>query len=677
MAQVFPNSPVGILPSEVLRVFRFLKSLPDDYFVWHHLAPWQRDAPDFLILNPYRQALLLKVSGAALKDVRPAAQLLLLDDDRSPLGQEEESLLYQFLERICLSQPAHDGLLNSVSLAICFPNIPEKALRQSRTANTPQQTTWLAQETLGPEGLSQFPSCFNRSPLDDSWLQTLRASFTPEVVVPSDLTARLPSRQPLQAGCTPFLLDYDQEAALKSDLDLPVEAENLAGDFRLNLLNGVAGSGKTLLLLYRLRLLYSFFPDKRYLVLTHNRPLIRDMQARYYRLTGNLPKAIEWCTFYSWCHNHWLKTPAWKQPLGETQRKRLIRSVWEEVLAETNISSDMLRSEIDWAKDQLNFSREAYMSADRRGRGFRIINRGQVMDAIWRYQQRLMDTGKLDWGDIPRIMLGYLEQNLIEQAQYDVILADEVQFFAPIWFEIIRRLLKPGVGHLFLAADPTQGFLRRGASWKSLGLEVRGRSHHLRQSYRTTFEILNFATIFYRTRIPADDEQDILTPNLFDMPNGVLPLLIPLSNPQDEIARLANEITALAREGVPLSDMLVLHANWQGARDMINALRRRLGANAAWDPKQQYPGNYVRITTMNAGTGLEAPIVFLAGLHKLFEQEQSLRLSDEEREELIRENTRKIYMAATRAGQRLVITYVGNVPHELRGLLEKHPVQAS
>lgn len=50
-------------------------------------------------------------------------------------------------------------------------------------------------------------------------------------------------------------------------------------------------------------------------------------------------------------------------------------------------------------------------------------------------------------------------------------------------------------------------------------------------------------------------------------------------------------------------------------------------------------------------------IVFLVGLRLLFEEEQSLRLSDEEREELIWDNTRKLYMAATPAGQRLVLTF--------------------
>jgi superfamily I DNA/RNA helicase len=87
---------------------------------------------------------------------------------------------------------------------------------------------------------------------------------------------------------------------------------------------------------------------------------------------------------------------------------------------------------------------------------------------------------------------------------------------------------------------------------------------------------------------------------------------------------------------------------------------------SARDPKIDYPGDYVRVTTLNAGAGLESPIVFLAGLREMFDEEQSLRLSDDEREVLIRDNTRKLYMATTWAGQRLVLMYVGELPGTLK-----------
>jgi hypothetical protein len=53
--------------------------------------------------------------------------------------------------------------------------------------------------------------------------------------------------------------------------------------------------------------------------------------------------------------------------------------------------------------------------------------------------------------------------------------------------------------------------------------------------------------------------------------------------------------------------------------------------------------------------------------------EQSLRLSDLEREALVCNNTRKLYRTATRAGQRLVIPYVGELPEIIRSILLQEP----
>jgi ATP-dependent exoDNAse (exonuclease V) beta subunit len=68
---------------------------------------------------------------------------------------------------------------------------------------------------------------------------------------------------------------------------------------------------------------------------------------------------------------------------------------------------------------------------------------------------------------------------------------------------------------------------------------------------------------------------------------------------------------------------------------------------------------------------LEGPIVIVAGIHEMFEKEGSLRLSEGERTDLVRENTRKLYMAFTRAGQRLILTYVGDLPVTLKELAQR------
>ena len=55
----------------------------------------------------------------------------------------------------------------------------------------------------------------------------------------------------------------------------------------------------------------------------------------------------------------------------------------------------------------------------------------------------------------------------------------------------------------------------------------------------------------------------------------------------------------------------------------------------------------------DAGSG--PMVVILLGMDHLLEAEGDLRLSDEERSELRRDHTRKLYMGFTRAGQRLVV----------------------
>jgi superfamily I DNA/RNA helicase len=73
----------------------------------------------------------------------------------------------------------------------------------------------------------------------------------------------------------------------------------------------------------------------------------------------------------------------------------------------------------------------------------------------------------------------------------------------------------------------------------------------------------------------------------------------------------------------------------------------------------------IRVCGLDAATGLEAPIVFLVGAAELLEAEGDLQISADQRVELRRDNTRRLYMAFTRAGQRLIITWVGAVPTSL------------
>ena len=435
----------------------------------------------------------------------------------------------------------------------------------------------------------------------------------------------------LTASLGDYLLDYDQEYVLKTDLDLDLTGEQLSRDFRVQVVNGVAGSGKTLVLLFRLKLLESFFPKKRFLVLTHNRALIREMRFRYMTLSGNRDVQVKWYTFMGWCRSNWPEALLWQEPISSIRRRKVLKYSWAKHLQETGVSEGMLESEIGWVKDNDYNSGKEYLNADRRGRGFRL-NMGQrqkVSRAIYEYQRFLKEKEELDWWDVPKHILSSIREGTIRPDPYDVILVDEAQFFASLWFDIIRLFIKPKVGYLFMAADPSQGFLRRGDSWKSVsGIEVRGKTHMLNRSYRTTQAILNFAVAFYKLRLPHSSD-DFPSPEFESMPKGKRPKILNFMTPQDERARIANEIKTSVENGAELKHILALHASWRGAKQLMEALQDTIGLEKVIDPKERPPGNCIRVTTINAGTGLECPLVFVCGLNDLFEKEGSLKIDKE------------------------------------------------
>jgi len=666
MAHILPDTPPQSLPNEVLRVYKAFKYLPDSYFIWHHLAPWQIDTPDFLMITKDFRTLIVKVSSASSTQTSPATQLLLIENDQSTFGMAEGIVLNSFVQSLNLSTPAIETL-------VVFPNIPTKQVLESRIIRNPGDPQWIGREILQNDAQIKWEDFLPTSCLDQVSVEIIRQKFTPEIVVTQEMTVRSTDNRRLDAGLTDYLLDYNQELAVKSDLEVNSEGQDLSRDFNLNIINGVAGSGKTLILLFRLRLLVNLFPQKSFLILTHNKPLSHDIQSRFTKLHGYIPENTEWGTFYGWCYSHWPKKIPWINPISKNRRERIIHDVWEDILQDSIISERMMASEIDWIKDQLPISEMEYLSIDRKGRRFGLTTEQRKL--MWKaknqYQKILEDEGVMDWGDIPQHLWTYLIESEENIVGYDFLFIDEAQFFAPIWVNILQKVMKPKSSSLFIVADPTQGFLGRKATWKSIGLEARGHSHLLKRSYRTTREIMKFASLLYRTRLPNDIEEEVLLPDFLSMPSGAVPEIITMTSSQDEISRIANEVAAFVNQGFPKKHLLLLHANGEGASALIQAIDHRLGKNSAIDPKDTYPGDYVRVTTLNAGAGIESPIVFLVGLRELFEEEQSIRFSDEEKIELIRDNTRKIYMATTRAGQRLVISYVGKLPDEIQRIIPK------
>lgn len=483
-----------------------------------------------------------------------------------------------------------------------------------------------------------------------------RAAAVPEVCIDNPWRRKTLQR-PSTALAAPLLLDYKQERCARLDLETDPEAGKLARDLRLRVITGVAGCGKTLVLVHRAALLASHFPNARVLLVSFNRPLINDLRRRLAR--HHAGSRVECLTF-----NQWLGRVARSEDemMSEAENLRWIERERSAMPALEKLSSEWLRDEIRWMCDHA-LAGEEYLTAERKGRGTRLSTkqRREMHALLQRYRAHLRHAKRADWSEWPLTVRENPPASLVRE-QFDHLLIDEAQFFAPVWLELLRSALKPG-GHLFLCADPTQGFLKRRMSWAAIGLDVRSRSHRLEKPYRSTRAILEFARDFYRRRLPDDDEPlNLPAPEWLEtLETGTPPIVQPGGPGQDQLRRLEAEVHHLREHDTPPDHILILVAGrtWTVA-GVLQHLNARLGANSASSVRDDHaPPGSIGVAHLMAATGLERPVVFLLGLDDLAADEANPTLTEEERAEHRQAHTRQIYVGITRAMERVVI-YASN-----------------
>lgn len=639
MARVLPSHPIRGMSKAIAQLARNCrKQLPEDVTVRVILTPEAGGSHPHYLLTRAHTVLALWVWE------HPAVELGYWLRGEQQLGLELQEAPYDFYAAWQQVQNA------KVPVHVAYRHLPNRGLGSE-----------LWQDATPLVDLLQT--------VDETELESILARFCPEIRVDPSLTVR-EGPQILSAQFTGFLLDATQEDAMKRDLLLPRAQEKVVNALKAQVVAGVAGSGKSLVLLYRLRMLRNFFPKRtqRALVLTHNKALAADLQNRYRILNGEDADHVEFSTFMSWFRRR-PESESWKNPLREFERIEMLKQAHADHLSESSLTVDQFSQELGWLKDQGLPDRAQYLEIPRTGQGFalQLGQRERVYDAVEKYERMLRDAGARDWHDVPLSLWHSLDGGQKRmQFQYDVLFVDETQFCAPIWFDLIRAALEPEQGMLFMAADPTQGFLRRRQSWRGMGLNVRGQLIRLDRSYRTTQEILSFASMFYRRRLPEDAEA-ILATDLAHLPKGPLPFILPVRSPHDEFTRVENEIERYLKQGGKASEILVIHCSSRGATQCLSRLQQKLGVDKAVDPRQSTAyQDAIRVLSLDAATGLESRVVFLLGAHALYEQEQALRISEEERIDRIRQNTKRLYTAITRAGQCLFITYSGIIPQDFK-----------
>ncbi len=667
------------VPARMLHVRRALAEL-DDTFVVRRPLRAGAGGPDFFVQHPVHGWLAVDVEAAPYAAV-DAAQLF---------ESDEKQRFVRRLERLrALGGDVPAGTKPTLPALVVMWSCDAAEVKSLSAAYLERHGVRLmSRATFESQGAKAVQSLL--APTHRDAEHALLGTHFPEAEIALACTERRAFYRDNRARLERFFLDVDQEWAAKLDLDLPGDELDTAKDLSIRLVNGVAGSGKTLIALHRALLLAELFPTQRVLLLIHNTPVVADLEQRLHRAGRKVPDNLELTTFFAWATRQWRHAfgmqPTMPEPgvVPDHIRRHAARGDG------LRVDDAQLAAEFDFINETMIVDEAGYLEAARTGRGFALgpADRKRVWAQYEAVTQSLHRAGLRLWSAIPHdVVLARDAHARIERAHH--LLVDEAQFFAPAWFELVKLALRPSAGHgsLFLCADPNQGFMRHRTSWKRVGLDVAGRTKKLRRSYRTTRAILETAgRVLDELRAgdgtaAADSADDFLRPDFDGMDDGVAPLLVYTDSPQDSIDRLVNELVAAAGPGgVPLHRLLVVAGDRVNRRGLYERLNKVFDGAVWWFneksqkrmPPQGRDADMLRMAYLDTATGLEASIVFLVGIESVMRDDRvgSARVTASatvDREERLR----KLYMAMTRAAQRLVLLSCETLPPRLEALFER------
>ncbi len=578
LALMIPSPiPPDATPGE-RHVYGALSALPDELTIcYRRLFPGRRhvDEPDFVVIGREIGLIVLEVKDwkggrrpEGLRAGNPLEQA-----KRYVHGLQDLVRQHGFPVLVEPEGPHRKDLVFPCVPAVVFPHLTRDRWEEVGAHLDTRHV--LYQEDLAPglllNRLRGLARLYFPPRLTAAQVEFLRGLVAPEFCL-----------EPVTAATPPRQLDPVQMQVVTTDLFLPPSEQRLVRDLSARLVRGVAGSGKTLLLLMRAKLLRELQPTWRILVLTFNRDLARFLRSYVEKLGGDLSGA-EITHFHKWCRDLLVEAGEWQEPLQREERVALVAEAAHDVEKARSVSVATVAEEIAWIKEYMEPPfHEKYLAARRTGRrgGLRERERETILKVLRRYEELLGKKKCWDWEDVPLHVVDLINAGRIVAPRYHALLVDETQDFAPSWFQILRRMLRPETNLLFLAGDGAQRVYRRDLSWKRLGIPLRGRSRILRRVYRNTAEIAAYAADWMRRHGAAEDLErygEEWVEAELDHPwvrHGSEPVLTGFADRQAERTFLAGEIGKLLADGRSPSDILVLYARRDAAAATAEALTR-------------------------------------------------------------------------------------------------------
>ena len=242
------------------------------------------------------------------------------------------------------------------------------------------------------------------------------------------------------------------------------------------------------------------------------------------------------------------------------------------------------------------------------------------------------------------------------------VVADECQDFGAAELTLLRALVEPGEDDLFLCGDAGQRIYKSSVAWSAVGIDVRGRSTRLTINYRTTEQIQRFAdTILPEALDEGDGEKE--RRSTVSLLSGSTPEVQGFDGVSKETDGVARWIKALLAEGYKPRDIAIFARTEGVLRDRAAPALEKVGLTGHYLSDEQPPSAAdASLGTMHRAKGLEFKVVVVMGCDAdvvPLAYAQKELADDADRDVFLEQERQLLYVACTRARERLMVTYAG------------------
>ncbi len=372
--------------------------------------------------------------------------------------------------------------------------------------------------------------------------------------------------------------------------------------------SGSAGTGKTIVALHRAVHLARSHPAARVLLTTFSDTLAHALHTKLKRLVGSEPRLAERIDVHA-LNAIGLRTYKLHCGTVTLASREMVRALIQEASAAVGghkFTPQFLFIEWDQVVDAWQLKTwESYRDVARLGRKTRLPEAQRAV--LWSIFEQVRDGLLAQKLTTHAGMFTALAAALAtgQHAPFEFAVVDEAQDISVAHLRFLTALGANRPDALFFAGDLGQRIFQQPFSWKSLGVDIRGRSRTLRINYRTSHQIRQEADRLLgpqATNVDGNSETRSDTVSVF---NGPPPVIRVLDSESSEATAVGAWLAEQSTAGILPQEFGVF------VRSAAQVVRAQAAVKEAGlrfkvlDEHVETTTGYVSISTMHLAKGLE------------------------------------------------------------------------